>query len=151
MKKINYILILMCFLSISVFAQDGNKEKMKAFKMAYITEELALTPAEAEKFWPIYNAHEERMDKLRFGKSREIYKKIREAGGIEKASEQLANEYLQSYLDMEIQMANEKQALYKKLKGIFSAKKAILLERAEHGFSRELLKRFRNDERKTRK
>ncbi|MCK0130899.1 sensor of ECF-type sigma factor [Flavobacteriaceae bacterium F08102] len=151
MKRINYILLVtLCIASMSAFGQESNKEKMKAFKTAYITDALDLTPAEAEKFWPIYNAYEEKIDKIRFGKSKEIYKKIRNAGGVDKASDELANEYLQSYLDTEIQMANEKRDLYKKLKGVFSAKKAILLVRAEHSFSRELLKRFR-DERKPRK
>ena len=31
------------------------KEKLELFKIQFITKKLALTPAEAEKFWPVYN------------------------------------------------------------------------------------------------
>jgi hypothetical protein len=33
-------------------------EKFKAKKIAYITDAINLTPAEAEKFWPVYNEFE---------------------------------------------------------------------------------------------
>jgi len=34
---------------------DVRYERLKSMKVAYITQELNLTPAEAEKFWPVYN------------------------------------------------------------------------------------------------
>lgn len=36
-------------------AHNGNPDKLRAEKIAFITSELNLTPAEAEKFWPVYN------------------------------------------------------------------------------------------------
>ncbi len=58
MKK--YLLILIVLLgSLSCFkarAQDG--EKIKALKIAFITQKLQLTPDEAQKFWPIYDQYE---------------------------------------------------------------------------------------------
>ena len=39
--------------------EPKRSEKVAALKRAFITSELALTPVEAEKFWPVYNAHEE--------------------------------------------------------------------------------------------
>ena len=41
-----------------------NKEKLKAHKIAFITDRLQLTPAEAEKFWPVYNEHEAAMETM---------------------------------------------------------------------------------------
>jgi hypothetical protein len=41
-------------------AQNGNgqrQEKIQALKIAFITQKLKLTPAEAEKFWPVYNQY----------------------------------------------------------------------------------------------
>lgn len=35
--------------------QPQHQEKFKSEKIAFITTELELTPAEAEKFWPVYN------------------------------------------------------------------------------------------------
>ena len=58
--------IILLFVSISTFAQLEKEkgytkkisEKLKALKVAHITEQLDLTKKEAENFWPIYNAHE---------------------------------------------------------------------------------------------
>src|SRR4051794_23614731 len=57
-------LLLILFLSISSVyicsAQDGNKEdkeQIEAVRTAYITNQLNLTPEEAQKFWPIYNRY----------------------------------------------------------------------------------------------
>lgn len=39
------------------FAQDGGDDRVEAVRMAYITKELQLTPAEAQRFWPVYNGY----------------------------------------------------------------------------------------------
>ncbi len=52
----------------SVNAQSGNgerQEKIQALKIAYITQKLKLTPAEAEKFWPVYNQYNNEIRTLR--------------------------------------------------------------------------------------
>lgn len=61
MKKI--LLIILFFLSgfSALFAQERNEdnlEKIKALKIAFITQKLNLSAEEAEKFWPIYNQYE---------------------------------------------------------------------------------------------
>jgi hypothetical protein len=62
MKRL--ILILTLFFGSFSFAtaQNDNKEsrieKVQALKIAFITQKLELTPAEAQKFWPIYNRYE---------------------------------------------------------------------------------------------
>lgn len=68
MKK--YLLIaLSILLSISsVKAQERNgqrAEKIQALKIAFITQKLKLTSAEAEKFWPVYNQYENEIKDLR--------------------------------------------------------------------------------------
>jgi len=35
--------------------QESDKDQIEAVRMAYITNQLKLTPEEAQKFWPIYN------------------------------------------------------------------------------------------------
>ena len=65
MKK--YILILTLLLgSFSVaLAQDNptgdditRQERVKALYVAYVTQQLALTPEEAQKFWPVHTQFE---------------------------------------------------------------------------------------------
>ena len=42
-------------LSFNASASHGDGDKFRSEKIAYITTELNLSPAEAEKFWPVYN------------------------------------------------------------------------------------------------
>lgn len=39
-------------------------QKIKALYVAYITQELSLTPAEAEKFWPLHKEFENEMNSI---------------------------------------------------------------------------------------
>lgn len=41
------------------------RDKVNAARIAYLTDQLALTPDEAEKFWPIYNEFLEKRKTLR--------------------------------------------------------------------------------------
>jgi hypothetical protein len=55
------ILILTFFFGSFSFvnAQNENKaEKVQALKIAFITQKLELTSAEAQNFWPVYNRYE---------------------------------------------------------------------------------------------
>ena len=54
------------FALTTVMAQPGErKEKLEALKRQYITTELELTVAEAEKFWPVFNEFETARKALR--------------------------------------------------------------------------------------
>ncbi|MCR5408722.1 MAG: hypothetical protein K6E61_06430 [Bacteroidales bacterium] len=63
MKKIISILVFATVLGAVAFAQKDEKkgnreqwrEKVRAEQVAFITSELDLTEAEAQKFWPVYN------------------------------------------------------------------------------------------------
>jgi hypothetical protein len=54
------IIFTLCF---SVSAQNG--ERIQALKIAYLTKQLNLTPAEAERFWPVYNQYTEEIRRIR--------------------------------------------------------------------------------------
>lgn len=59
MKTLMITTIALLGLSISTFAQKEerikNREELKAQKVAFITERLALTPTESKAFWPVYD------------------------------------------------------------------------------------------------
>ena len=62
MKKI----LLIAFLVVaSTTLSAQNNERIKAFKMGYITEQLNLSTAEAEKFWPIFNEFEDKTQAIK--------------------------------------------------------------------------------------
>jgi len=57
--KIFYLIIFFLF-SCSYFCigqQPGGGARLEAIKIAYITKELNLTAAEAQRFWPVYNSY----------------------------------------------------------------------------------------------
>lgn len=66
MKKILLIILAIIGCSSFTMAQNGNgREKIQALKVAFITQKLHLTSAEAEKFWPVYNQYESEITQLR--------------------------------------------------------------------------------------
>ena len=74
----NLIIIFVLCLGLSGQAQKKDRhEQIKALRVPFLTEELNLTPAEAEKFWPIYNAHEEKLRTLRKQERKEIFEIIK--------------------------------------------------------------------------
>lgn len=55
MKKM-ITLFTLIIIGTSLQAQPPQKrEELEALRIAYISKQLELTPAEAEKFWPVYN------------------------------------------------------------------------------------------------
>ncbi|MGN6531526.1 MAG: hypothetical protein ACTHK0_07215 [Ginsengibacter sp.] len=66
MKKYLLIVIILFGSFSFVSAQNGQRaEKVQELKIAFITQKLQLTPAEAEKFWPVYNSYENEIKQLR--------------------------------------------------------------------------------------
>ena len=137
MKTIHTI-ILTLFVSASLFAQKLDREKIKALKIAHITEQLDLTKTEAQKFWPIYNANEDAEDKLR-EQSMERRK--------EKRPEDLSETEAKSLLlDME-KMEKQKVAIHSKMLNelleILPAKKIIKLYQAERSFKHKMFEEYK--------
>lgn len=134
------ILILFLVISTTALAQRG--DKIKAYKTAFLTETLELTSAEAEKFWPVYNATEEKLTTLRRQERKEIFEIIK--GDFNSLSEAEANALIDKAISIK-----EKELLYQKeliqnLKGILPAKKILKLKRAEEEFKRMLLRKMKD-------
>lgn len=139
MKK---LLIAFLFFASVVQAQDGKHEKIKALKTAYITEQLGLTSDEAEKFWPIYNRYDEKFHDLRKKEKSEIFHKLKE--GLENVNETDANHLIEKSFSLESEELELRKQLTAELRKVISAKKIIILKKAENDFKRELLDRYRN-------
>lgn len=140
----------MLFLLISSlsFAQDfkERKEKVKALKVAFITEKLDLTTEEAQKFWPIYNVFDDNQSELRHEKMRAILNRFR-PGKVDKLSEKEALSLLVQMEKIEEDLFNLRKKFIKDLQNVISAKKIIKLKKAEEDFNRELLKQMKEKRR----
>lgn len=135
--KIIFFLCFVLFGSLPLIAQhEEHRERIKSLKTAYITENLNLSPEEAQKFWPIYNAFiEER---------RELYRKEDEdVGRMECISEERANELIKEYVSLEKQDYLLEKQFYEDLKEIFTAKRILLLKKTENEFNRKMIKEYR--------
>ena len=147
--KTKFILpIILLFISSVSFSQDfkEKREKVKALKVAYITEQLELTTEEAQKFWPLYNAFDDKQSELRHEKMRSILDQFK-PGNVEKLSEKDASNSLIQMEKIEEDLFNLKKKFIKDLQSVISAKKIIKLKKAEEDFNRELLKQMREKRR----
>jgi len=116
-------------------------ERIKASKIAYITEQVELSPEQAEKFWPIYNELETKKMEVTVS-IMERYKP--EEGKMEEPSEEEAAEMMEQRFKMEQQLLDLKVKYHKKFMGILPATKVAKLYRAEDQFKRGLMERFRH-------
>jgi len=145
MKLLNVFIALLFFSSLSTFAQNEMKEKreqIKSMKVAFLTNELDLNSSEAEKFWPIYNAFEEKEFELKHLKMRSFIKRYRE--GKDKITEKEAGFLLNQMETNEEEFYLLRKKFILNLKGILPASKIIKLKKSEEDFNRKLLLQYRN-------
>ncbi|WP_066224866.1 Spy/CpxP family protein refolding chaperone [Formosa haliotis] len=136
MKK-QYIILLLTLFSLQAFSQNKG-EKIKTLKIAFITEKLNLTKAEAQKFWPVYNAYETENNTLR-----NAMREQRKATDINNLSETEAKTKLKTMLannDEKHRLFNE---YIKDLQGILPAKKIILLKKSEDEFKNKMFEEYK--------
>lgn len=134
--------IIALLISLSAFAQPGGekmRERIKAQKATFITNQLDLSAEEAQKFWPIYNAYEEKVETLR----RNDFKRVRKALEQGSLTDAQAQEALNNYLKSEDEMHQAKRQLVADLKNVLSPKKIIKLKIAEEAFNRQLLDKLK--------
>lgn len=136
------------FLNSAAFAQENESrearmEKYKTEKISFLTTRLDLTPAEAEKFWPIYN----QMDKERWEAQktrRELENKVSEA------EESLSdNEVVKLTRDFagSLQKEGELIASYnEKLLKVLPPKKVLKLYKTENEFRMHMIKKYRDSQ-----
>ena len=141
MKKIiTFLLLLICTLS---FAQEFDKraERIKALRIAFISNKLDLTTEEEEKFRPIFNKFIEAQKENHKLKKRLMDKlKPENASGL---SESETLKLLNETENIENELDTKKRQFIKDLQGIIPAKKILLLKKLEEDFKNTLLKQFK--------
>ncbi len=140
MKKI-LVILLLC-VSFGVSAQKGKRhERIKALKISFLTEKLSLTEKEAQEFWPVYNAFEQKMNQIRFKEIRSIRKEIR--SNLDTMSDSQALALIERFKKAENQIHDLKTDFSGKLSKIISPKKMIRLKLAEEDFKKKMLEEFK--------
>lgn len=147
MKRYFTPLLCLLFLASIGHAQKNkrqeNRDKIKSLKIAYITEQLNLTADEAQKFWPLYNAHEEVMVKSRALETRIMRKRFLEKEGFKSYSKEESNKMLDDLASIEKEIFESKQKFRKQLQKVIPAEKILKLEFAERTFKQKMLQRLK--------
>jgi len=141
MKKI-IILLVGLFMTATAFAQDEEpanidskaQEKIKAARIAFITERLGLTPAEAEKFWPVYREFAMKREDLR-----KQYRDNRKNPDPKKTVEQNEKEALDLGLRLKQNELDLEKEYSGKLLNVVPAQKVMALRKAENDFRKILI------------
>lgn len=151
MKINKLIAVITVLFAMSSNAQDGHffkekKEKIKAMKIAYITNELSLTPDEATKFWPLFNAFEDKQSEIRKQKLKGYLDRT-DDDAIDKLTDKEATTLLAQMESTEDELYQLKKKFVANLKGVISPMKILKLKKAEEGFNKKLLQQYRDKRR----
>jgi len=112
---------------------EERRDRMKALKIAYITEELDLTPEESQQFWPVYNEYQDKLQALRVEK-----RKMDRATELSDAD---AEAQLTKHLELEQRKLEYQRQAIEDLTPIIGAKRVILLNDTENEFKRKVLEK----------
>jgi len=139
--KAVFTILFFSLMTMSAFAQDDElpqpqdqnvRDKIEAARIAYITDQLQLTPAEAEKFWPIYREFAE--------KRREIRHQLRNARNTN------PNQTDEELVDQQFKAKQQELDLEKDYSGrlikVISAQKLRSLPQAERKFRQMILEQI---------
>lgn len=141
----NIILLLMLLLASAGFSQkEEHLERIKAEKVAFITEELELTSKDAQAFWPVYNEYSEKIDVVR----KKIHKLKLALKDYKTLSEKDQKEKLTQIFDLESQENEIKKRYLKKFEAVVTTQKAVGVFVAEEKFKRHLLHKLKEHHRR---
>ena len=147
MKLFKILPILVLFSSLNFYAQNEKmkekREQIRTMKVAFLTTELDLTSTEAEKFWPVYNAFEDKQFELRHQKMGAFIKKIKD-GSVNQMTEKEANTFLSQMESNDEEIFTLRKKLTASLRSILPAAKIIKLKKSEEDFNRKLLHQYRD-------
>lgn len=144
LKKGMLMLFTAIGFSMISIAQPGakmeqKKEKVEAMKIGFITQQMNLTPEEAQKFWPVYNQMNNEIENLR--KERQLSRE-----NVKDNFETMTDPEFEKLINDELASRQKEFDIQKKyvaqFKAVVSIKKVAQFYRAEEQFKRKLLEKI---------
>jgi len=122
--------------------QGDQRDKMEAQRVAFITQELKLTPDEAKAFWPVYNEYD--------AKRHDLKKSFRESGDyhktdIDKLTEKEATQILDNQIIEAQKFLDLRKEYHAKFKSVLPAVKILKLYDAERQFQKMLMDKMHSN------
>ena len=144
MKKTLFTFAIILLTATASMAQEDNQPKNKrpfspeefqAKQKAFITEKAALTPEEADAFFPLFFE----LQKKKFEIEHNVRKDARKPHG-EKMNEEECREFVYRMADTKIEIARLEREYTDKYLNVLSACKLQKVQHAEGAFQRHLMK-----------
>jgi hypothetical protein len=140
-RIILFLAIVMLMPQMTYSQREQEAERIAAYRIAFFTRRLDLTPGEAEKFWPVYNDYESRKNKLQ--QERAVLLRY-----INQNESNMSDEELLKSADRLVAFQGEEAALtlelHGKLKTILPPVKVLRVYQTEQMFRNQLLNDLRN-------
>jgi hypothetical protein len=134
--RIFILTILAILIGSPVSAQNPNMERLNAYKIAFFTKRLNLTPREAEKFWPVYNEYQDMKNKIQLERQ-EINRNFNQ-NELNMTDKEMT-EAGDRFIALEVREASLAQEFHNKIKTILSSVKVLRLYQAENQYRLQLL------------
>ncbi|MDP3461176.1 MAG: hypothetical protein Q8S18_00135 [Bacteroidales bacterium] len=150
MKKLYFflsmiLLVVSSLISQSVLAQQRralqNKpgERVEAFRVAYFTRQLELSPDEAKVFWPLFDEYS-KIIKLQHQAKKENMELVA-SKGIDNLSDTELNQLIDSRISQAEEGLKARVHFVKELRKVLPPRKVIRFYKAEEQFKKMLLKK----------
>ena len=151
---ISLLFVAILMFSNPSFAQQGRhkdqqgkqpgakREKIEAQRVAFITQELNLTTAEAQAFWPVYNEYDAKRHEFKksFRDAEDIHKE-----DIDKLSEKEAAQILDNQIIEAQKLLDLRKEYHAKFKVVLPAVKVLKLYDTEREFQKMLIEKLRQN------
>ncbi len=142
MKNLFFALFFLTLPAV-LWAQRPKSEEIESMKIAFFTSKLDLSPEEAKVFWPIYNDMQSEQSNLRKERVQKMisFKKVDE---IDNLSDAQVQNLITGEFDFKQKELNLEKKYYNKFRSVLSIKTVGKYYRAQEGFKRELLNKYRS-------
>lgn len=124
-------LIGIAVISLAGFSQSpSGQERIKAARIALITERLGLTPQQAEKFWPLYNEFTQEREAL----NRQL-REARQGKELRSMSEAESKKFMEFAIEVRERHLGLERDYSNRLLDIITAQQVLALRKAEQDFA----------------
>jgi Spy/CpxP family protein refolding chaperone len=118
----------------------GHRERIEAQKISYITQQLQLSPQEAQLFWPLYNEMQDKRHALN-KERKQLMKKIRAEES--SLSEAQISKLSDQVVDLLVKNAELQRDYHHQFKKVLPPLKVLKLYQSERQFQGMLLHRLK--------
>jgi len=147
MKSFSLLSLLCLGISFTVLAQPGppreTSERMKALRIAFMTERLALTPDESKAFWPMYEAFEAQMEA-----QREAMRTQKDNFDASNASDSDLKNFVEELADQRKRMVDLESEHLIAVAELLGAERALKLPEMQRELARSIRERMTSPNRK---